>query len=65
MSRQQLNVAIPMLYAIIVVAVALTYSRALTVVAVVGAMLVGLYFAAFARGGDGGRNRLRNRNRGR
>lgn len=63
MSRQQLNIAIPMLYGIIVVAIALTYSRALTVVAVVGAMLVGLYFTAFARGSAGGRDRQRNRDR--
>jgi len=65
MNRQQLSIAVPMLYGILVVAAALFFTSALTGVAVIGGMLVGLYFAVFYRGGAGGsgrqRNRLRNR----
>lgn len=62
MNRRQLNTAVPMLYAIIVVATVLLFRDALVPVAVVGAMLVGLYYAVFARGGvEGGRDRQRNR----
>ncbi len=63
-NRRQLDVAVPMLYAIAVVATVLLFDVALVPVAVVGAMLVGLYFTVRARGNmTGGRNRNRNRNR--
>lgn len=66
MNRRQLNVAVPMVYAILIVATVLLFQDALVPVAVIGAMLVGLYFAVFARGGvEGGRDRQRNRNRDR
>lgn len=66
MNRRQLDVAVPMLYAIAVVATVLLFDRALVPVAVVGAMLVGLYFTVRARGNmASGRNRNRNRNRNR
>lgn len=64
MNRRQLDVAVPLLYAIVVVATVLLFDSAIVPVAVVGAMLVGLYYAVRARGSaGGGRNRNRNRNR--
>ncbi len=67
MNRQQLNMAVPMVYGILVVAAALFFSPALVAVAVIGAMLVGLYYAVGARTGGAptGRDRQRNRNRSR
>ncbi len=63
MNRQQLKVAVPMVYGILVVACALFFPRALLFVAVIGAMLVGLYYTVSARSGGaaGGRDRQRNR----
>lgn len=64
MTRKQLNTAVPMLYAIAIVCAVLFVKGALVGVAVIGAMLVGLYFAVWGRGGDGrGRNRDRQRDR--
>lgn len=62
MNRQQLKVAVPMVYGM-VVACALFFPRALLFVAVIGAMLVGLYYTVSARSGGaaGGRDRQRNR----
>lgn len=58
MNRSQLDVAVPMLYAIALVATVLLFDRALVPVAVIGAMLVGFYYTVRARGNvDGGRNR--------
>ncbi len=58
MNRRTLDTAIPMLYAIVVVIMWLTVrGTAATVVTVVGAMLVGLYYAALRQnlppGADG------------
>ena len=49
MNREQLNVAVPMVYGILVVAAALFFRDALVGVAVIGAMLVGLYYAVGGR----------------
>jgi len=50
MNRRTLDVLIPMLYAAAIVLTVLVASgTAVTVVAVVGAMLVGAYFAAIRR----------------
>jgi hypothetical protein len=47
MNRKSLDTAVPMLYGILVVVMYLTVSgRVATIVTIVGAMLVGLYFAA-------------------
>jgi hypothetical protein len=49
-NRRTLDLALPMLYAAIIVAVALLANgTAVTVVAVVGAMLLGIYYAALRR----------------
>jgi len=55
--RQQLNVAVPMLYGILVVAAVLFFKSALVGVAVIGGMLVGLYYTVWGRGGQEGRRR--------
>lgn len=66
MTRKQLDIAVPMLYPILIVVAVLYFPGALIGVAVIGAMLVGLYYAVFARGGvEGGRDRQRNRDRNR
>jgi hypothetical protein len=50
MNRRTLDLALPMLYAAVIVAVALlTSGKAVTVVAVVGALLLGIYYAALRR----------------
>ncbi len=65
-TRKQLNTAVPMLYGIAIVVTVLLFKGALVGVAVVGAMLVGLYYAVWGRGGvEGGRERNRERNRNR
>ena len=47
MNRRTLNTAVPMVYGILVVAMYLTVSgKVATIVTIIGAMLVGLYFAA-------------------
>jgi hypothetical protein len=50
MNRKTLDMAVPMLYGILVVVMYLTVKGSVaTVVTIVGAMLVGLYFAALRR----------------
>ncbi len=50
MNRKTLDMAIPMLYGILVVVMYMTVGgRLATLVTVVGAMLVGLYYAALRR----------------
>jgi len=67
MQRRQLDVLIPMTFALLVVVCALWWTEALTFVAVVGAILVGMYWAVFRRGmveaEGGGRQRDRKRYR--
>ena len=47
MNRRTLDIAIPMIYGILVVMMYLTINgKVATIVTIVGAMLVGLYFAA-------------------
>jgi len=66
MNRKQLDVAVPMLYAIAVVVTVLYFDNAIVPVTVVGAMLIGLYYSVRARGAStGGRDRNRRRNRDR
>jgi hypothetical protein len=64
-SRRQLNTALPMLYAILVVGAVLFFDKAVVAVAVVGAMLLGLYYAVWGRGAGPGRDRNRGRDRAR
>ncbi len=67
MNPQQLRVGVPIIYAIVVVAAFLVLpGGAATVVTVIGAMLVGLYYVMASRAGGAvpGRDRQRNRNRG-
>lgn len=49
-----------MLYAIVILATVFFFDNAIVPVAVVGAMLIGLYYSVRARGSSGGRNRNRN-----
>jgi len=47
MNRKTLDVAVPMIYGILVVVMYLTVNgKVATIVTIVGAMLVGLYYAA-------------------
>ena len=66
MDRRQLDTALPMVYGLAVVVCALWVQGALIPVAVIGAILLGMYYAVF-RGrmpvGEGGRRRNRIRNR--
>lgn len=57
---RQLDIAVPMLYAIVILATVFFFDNAIVPVAVVGAMLIGLYYSVRARGSSGGRNRNRN-----
>ncbi len=65
MTSSQLRLLVPSTYAIVVVLTALLFhGTVVTVVAVVGAMLVGLFFSlGVGRPPGAGRNRQRNRNR--
>ncbi len=64
MSRRKLDVAVPVLYAIVILVTVFAVDNAIVPVSVVGAMLVGLYYSVRSRGmATGGRNRNRNRNR--
>jgi hypothetical protein len=67
MDRRQLDTLIPMLYGLAVVVCALWVDQALVAVAVIGAILVGIYYGVFrarmVRGEGGGRKRNRVRNR--
>ncbi len=66
MNRQQLDIAVPMLYALLIVVTVFFFEGAIAPVAVIGAMLMGLYYSVRARGNVGGgrgRNRSRGRNR--
>lgn len=66
MNRKQLDIAVPMLYAILIVATVFFFEDAIVPVAVIGAMLMGLYYSIRARGNvGGGRQRNRNRDRSR
>jgi len=66
MNRRQLDIPVPMLYAILIVVTVFFFDQALVPVAVIGAMLVGLYYTVRSRGNVGrGRDRQRNRNRNR
>jgi hypothetical protein len=66
MTPAQVRTAVPILYGIAVVVVALTAPGiVLTVVAVVGAMLLGLFYAVTSGDSEeGGRHRNRNRGHG-
>jgi hypothetical protein len=67
MDRKQLDTLLPMLYGLAVVVCALWLHGALVPVAVIGAILLGIYYAVFrsrmvtAEGGGRRRNRIRNR----
>ncbi len=67
MDRRQLDTLLPMVYGLAVVICALWVHSALIAVAVIGAILLGIYYAVFrsrmvaAEGGGRRRNRLRNR----
>ncbi|MEP7091978.1 MAG: hypothetical protein ABI776_17890 [Nocardioidaceae bacterium] len=67
MNRKQLDTLLPMLYGLAVVICALWINKALVPVAVIGAILLGIYYAVFrsrmVAGEDGGRRRNRIRNR--
>jgi hypothetical protein len=67
MERKQIDTLLPMLYGLAVVVCALWVKSALLPVTVVGAILIGIYFAVFrsrmAAGEGGGRRRNRLRNR--
>jgi hypothetical protein len=67
MNRKQLDTLLPMLYGLAVVICALWLDDALIPVAVIGAILLGIYYAVFrsrmvgAEGSGRRRSRLRNR----
>jgi hypothetical protein len=67
MDRRQLDTALPMLFGLAVVICALWVQGALIPVSVIGAILLGLYYAVLrgrmltAEGGGRRRNRIRNR----
>jgi hypothetical protein len=66
MDRRQLDTAFPMVYGLVVVICALWVHGALIPVAVIGAILLGIYYAVFRSRmivGEGGRRRNRIRNR--
>jgi len=65
MDRRQLDALLPMLFGLLVVICALWIHSALIPVAVIGGILIGMYYAVFrakmvsAEGGGRRRNRLR------
>lgn len=67
MDRKQLDTAFPMVFGLLVVICALWVQSALIPVAVIGGILLGMYYAVFrsrmvaAEGGGRRRNRIRNR----
>jgi hypothetical protein len=67
MDRRQLDTLLPMVYGLAVVVCALWLHDALVAVAVIGAILLGIYYAVFrgrmvaADGSGRRRNRIRNR----
>jgi hypothetical protein len=67
MDRRQLDTALPMVFGLLVVICALWVHAALIPVAVIGGILLGMYYAVFrsrmvlAEGGGRRRNRIRNR----
>jgi hypothetical protein len=67
MDRKQLDTLLPMVYGLAVVICALWVHDALIAVAVIGAILLGIYYAVFrgrvVGGPEGGRRRNRLRNR--
>ena len=67
MNRKQLDTLLPMVYGLAVVICALWVDDALLPVAVIGAILLGMYYAVFrsrmVAGESGGRRRNRVRNR--
>ena len=66
MDRRQLDTLLPMIYGLAVVVCALWVHAALVPVAVIGAILLGMYYAVFRNrmvAGAGGRRRNRIRNR--
>ena len=66
MDRKQLDTFLPMVYGLAVVVCALWVHGALIAVAVIGAILLGIYYAVFRgrmAGPEGGRRRNRLRNR--
>jgi hypothetical protein len=66
MDRRQLDTALPMVYGLAVVVCALWLHAALIPLTVIGAILLGIYYAVFrsrmaaAEGGGRRRNRIRN-----
>lgn len=64
MDRRQLDMLLPMLFGLAVLVAALFLDDAVFPVAVVGGILLGIYYAVFRSKMVGtGRNRNRNRNR--
>jgi hypothetical protein len=67
MDRRQLDTALPMVFGLLVVICALWVQGALIPVAVIGGILLGMYYAVFRSrmvavdGGGRRRNRIRNR----
>lgn len=67
MDRKQLDTLLPMVFGLLVVICALWVEEALIPVTVIGAILLGIYYAVFrsrmvtAEGGGRRRNRIRNR----
>lgn len=67
MDRKQLDTLLPMVFGLLVVICALWVQEALIPVTVIGAILLGIYYAVFrsrmvtAEGGGRRRNRIRNR----
>lgn len=61
MDRKQLDQLVPMVYALAVMVCALWVKDALTPVAVIGAVLLGIYYAVLRRRTGEGRPRNRNR----
>jgi hypothetical protein len=67
MDRSQLDTALPMVFGLLVVICALWVQGALIPVAVIGVILLGMYYAVFSsrmvasEGGGRRRNRIRNR----
>jgi hypothetical protein len=67
MDRRQLDTALPMVFGLLVVICALWVQGALIPVAVIGGILLGMYYAVFrsrmvtTEGGGRRRNRIRNR----
>lgn len=66
MDRATMDKAVPFTYALLIIASALFFSDALVAIAVIGALLLGAYYAFIRQrlpAGEGTRDRQRNRQR--